>query len=154
MTTVDALIEETQRPFINLDDQVPPPAQPLAEEWVEILDNAKHEFEVDGANAIFSTRMVEAEDPLDIGDIGIADGIYARTGQLSLDACMTDARAAQLLATLPLDDEHIMRIKILRESGEGDWVVEDKIDPVRVEGKRGRMSSRSLGTQSLGPDWD
>ena len=37
--------------------------------WVEILNDAKDEFEVYGASAVFSTWSVEGEDPLDIGDI-------------------------------------------------------------------------------------
>jgi len=74
MTTMDELIEEIlveyeprfipedvqgrlqrplrpQRPFIDLDDQVPPPVGLPADEWVEILTDAKDEFEVDGAAA-------------------------------------------------------------------------------------------------------
>jgi len=52
--------------FIDLDDQAPPSVQlPEAEtaEWVEILNDAKAGFEVDGATAVFSTWRVEAEDP-------------------------------------------------------------------------------------------
>jgi len=142
MTTMDELIEEIlveyeprfipedvqgrlqrplrpQRPFIDLDDQVPPPVGLPADEWVEILTDAKDEFEVDGAAAVFSTWRVEVEDPLDIGDIEIADGMHTRAGRLALDARLIDARAALLLAALPEDNEFILRIKFLREHAEG-----------------------------------
>jgi len=129
---------EQKQPFIDLDHQVPPPVQLPANEWVEILNDAKGEFEVDGATAVFSTWRVEEEDPLDIGDVKITDGMYAGAGQLALDARMSDTRAAQLLAAIPKDVEFILRIKFLRERAEGDWVVEDKFDPVRTERKKGQ----------------
>jgi len=50
---------------------------------------------------------------------------------------MTDQRATQILAALP-GGEFILRIKFLRERDEGDWVVEDKFDPVRTERKKGQ----------------
>ena len=110
--------------FIDLDVQVPPPVQLPAEPWVEVLNDAKDEFEVDGATAVFSTWRVEVEDPLD-------------TGHMALDACMTDVRAAGLLRALP-ENESILKIKFLHEQNEGDWVVEDKFDPVRTERKKGQ----------------
>ncbi|MEW8688762.1 MAG: hypothetical protein AB2556_23340 [Candidatus Thiodiazotropha sp.] len=82
--------------FTDLDDKVPHPVRFPAHQWVEILNDAKDEFEVDGAAAIFSTWRVEEEDPFDIGDVEIADGIHARAGRLALDARMTDERAASL----------------------------------------------------------
>ena len=88
--------------FIDLDDQVPNPVRlPADESWVEILNDAKAEFEVDGATAVFSTWRVEAEDPLDVGDVEIADGEMVRGGRLALDARMTDQRATQILVALP-----------------------------------------------------
>ncbi|MEW8615619.1 MAG: hypothetical protein AB2610_20880 [Candidatus Thiodiazotropha sp.] len=45
--------------FTDLDDQVPPPVRLPADQWVEILNDAKDEFEVDGASAVFSTWRVE-----------------------------------------------------------------------------------------------
>jgi len=69
MTSMDDLIEEilAEMPdpvpegqqFIDLDDRVLPPVQLPADEWVEILNDAKNEFEVDGATAVFSTWRVE-----------------------------------------------------------------------------------------------
>jgi len=103
--------------FIDLDDQVPNPLRFPADEWVEILNDAKDEFEVDGATAVFSTWRVEA--------------------RLALNARMTDARAARLLTALP-EGEFILKLKFLREQNEGDWVVEDKFDPVRAESKKGQ----------------
>jgi len=148
MATMDDLIDEilAEMPdpipegqqFIDLDDQVPPPVRPQTDEsWVEILNDAKNEFEVDGATAVFSTWRVEAEDPLDVGDIEIIDGMHARAGRLALDARMTDQRAAQLSAALPRG-EFILKLKFIRERDEGDWVVEDKFDPVRTERKKGQ----------------
>ncbi|MEW8615753.1 MAG: hypothetical protein AB2610_21560, partial [Candidatus Thiodiazotropha sp.] len=125
-----------QRPFTDLDDQVPPPVRLPADQWVEILNDAKDEFEVDGASAVFSTWRVEEDDPLDIGDIEIADGMHARAGRLALNARMTDVRATQLLAALP-EGNFILRLKFLRENDD-DWVLEDKFDPVRTERKKGQ----------------
>ena len=124
--------------FVDLDDQVPTPVRlPADELWVEILNNAKDEFDVDGATAVFSTWRVEAEDPLDIGDIEIADGMHARAGRLALDASMTDKRAAGLLTALP-GGEFLLKVKFVRQQNEDDWFVEDKFEPVRAERKKGQ----------------
>ena len=147
IVSMDDLIEEIlaempepvpNEDFIDLDNEIPHPVRlPADESWVEKLNDAKEEFEVDGATTVFSTWRVETEDPLDIGDIEIADGIHARAGRLALDARMTDQRAAQILATLP-GVQFLLRIKFLRERDEGDWVVEDKFDPVRAEREKGQ----------------
>ena len=127
-----------QWPFTDLDDHVPHPVRlPADVLWVEILNDAKDEFEVDGATAVFSTWRVEGENPLDIGDVEIADGMHARAGRLALDARMADVRATQLLAALP-GGEFILKLKFLREKAEDDWVLEDKFDPVRAERKKGQ----------------
>ena len=140
---IDEILAEMPNPIpeaqqlIDLDDQAPTPVQlPAAKmvEWVEILNDAKEEFEVDGATAVFSSWRVEADD---IGDIETVDGMHARAGRLALDARMTDQRAAQLLAALPRG-EFILKLKFLRERAEGNWVVEDKFDPIRAERKRGQ----------------
>ena len=59
---IDEILAEMPDPipegqqFIDLDDQVPPSVRPQTDEsWVEILNDAKNEFEVDGATAVFST---------------------------------------------------------------------------------------------------
>ena len=89
-------------PFTDLDGRVPHPVRhPAYEPWAETLNNAKDEFEVDGGAAVFSTSRIEGEDPLDIGDVKIADGMHARADRLALDARMSDVRAIQLLAALP-----------------------------------------------------
>ena len=90
-----------QRPFTDLDDQVPPSVRLSADKWVEILNDAKDNLEVDGASAVFSTWRVEEDDPLDIDDNTIANGMHARAGRLALNARLTDVKATQLLATLP-----------------------------------------------------
>ena len=128
-----------QWPFTDLDDRVPHPVRlPAYEPWVEILNDAKDKFDVNGAAAVFSTWRAEGEDPLDIGDVEIADGMHARAGRLALDARMADVRATQLLAALPGGKEFILKLKFLREKAEDDWVLEDKFDPVRAERKKGR----------------
>ena len=143
--TIDDLIEEILaeladpvqegQQFTVLDDQVPPSVRILANQWVEILKDAKDEFEVYGPSAVFSTWRVEEDDPLDIGDIQIADGMHARAGRLALNARMTNVRATQLLAALP-EGNFILRLKFLRETDD-NWVLEDKFDPVRTERKKG-----------------
>ena len=85
LTEMSDPIAEGQQ-FFDLDGQVPHPVRlPAAEPWVEFLNDVKNEFEVDGAAVVLSTWRVEAEDPLDIGDIKIADGMHARAGRLALD---------------------------------------------------------------------
>ena len=128
-------VQEGQQ-FIDLDDQVPLLVRLPADRWVEILNDAKDEFEVDGASAVFSTWRMEKDDPLDIGDIKTADGMHARAGRLALNARMTDVRATKLLAALP-EGSFILRLKFLREMDD-DWVLEDKFDPVRTERKKGQ----------------
>ncbi|MEW8688990.1 MAG: hypothetical protein AB2556_24490, partial [Candidatus Thiodiazotropha sp.] len=84
--------------------------------------------------AVFSTWRVEGAGG--IGDAEVADGIYERAGRLALHASMTDERAAKILARLPGDD---FLLKLLRrEQQGGDWVVEDKFDPVRTEREKGQ----------------
>ena len=110
-----------QWPFTDLDDRVPHPVRlPAYEPWVEILNGAKDEFEVDGAAAVFSTWRAEGEDPLDTGDVKIADGMHATAGKLALDARMSDVRATRLLAALPGGKEFILKLKFLREKAEDD----------------------------------
>ena len=123
--------------FTDLDDHVLHPVRLPAGLWVEILDDTKDGFEVDGAAAVFSTWRVEGEDLLDIGDVEIADGMCARAGRLALDARMVDMRAAWLLDSL-LEGEFLLKLKFLREKAEDDWVLEDKFDPVRAERKKGQ----------------
>ena len=72
-----------------------------------ILNDAKDEFEVDGAAAVFSTWRAEREDPLDVGDLDITEGIYASrqdgTGS-SDDLC----QGTQILAALPGGTEFLL----------------------------------------------
>ena len=109
---------DPQGNFIDLDEQVPHPVQfPIYESWVEKLYDAKGEFEAAGTTAVFSTWWEE-------------------TDELELDACMTDERVAQILRALP-KDEFLLRIKFMRIK-KGDWVIEDKTDPVRTERRKGQ----------------
>jgi len=123
---IDEILAEMPDPvpegqhFIDLDSQVPHPVRPPAgKTWVEILNDAKAGFEVDSVTSVFSTWRVEAEDPLDIGDIKIVDGMHARAGRLALDACMADHRATQIFAAHP-EGKFLLKIKFLRERDEGD----------------------------------
>lgn len=118
---IDEILAEMPDPFeqqfIDLDIQAPPPVLlPADETWVEILNGAKAEFEVDGAIAVFSTWKVE----IDLGG----------------DGTMTDERAARLLQEIP-QGEYILKLKYLREH-DGDWVIEDKFDPVKAERRQGQ----------------
>ena len=66
-------VQEGQQ-LIDLDTQVPLPVQPPADEWVETLNDAKDEFEVDGCT--YRTR--EAHESLQVvcqtlGDPTIAE---------------------------------------------------------------------------------
>ena len=103
---------------------------------MKILKDAKDEFEVDGASAVFSIWRMEEDDILDIGDIEIADGMHARADRLALNARMTVVRASLLLAALP-EGNFILRLKFLGENDD-DWVLEDKFGPVRTEQKKGQ----------------
>ncbi len=142
--------------FISLDDQVPSPVQLPAEEWVEILSDARDEFEVDGATAVFSTWRVEN---VGAGRIGSHDRpnrppppqtrsrlARAKKIRMALDARMSDERAAQLLAFLP-EGEYILKIKFLRERAEGDWSIEDKFDPVKARRDGGGIVEISKDTK-------
>ena len=70
-------VQEGQQ-FIDLDDRAP---LPFSDGRVEILNDAKDEFEVDGATTVFSTLRVEGEDSFDVGDIEIFNSMHARTGR-------------------------------------------------------------------------
>ena len=76
---------------------------------------------------------MEEDDPLDIGDIEIADGMHSRAGRLAINARMTDVRATQLLA----DGNFILGLKFFREKDD-DRVLEDKFDPIQTERKKGQ----------------
>ena len=67
-----------------------------------------------------STWRVEGEDPLDIGDSEIAEGMHAKAGRLALDARVADVRATEILAALPEKLEFILKLKFLWEKAEDD----------------------------------
>ena len=133
-----------KRPFTDLDDQVPPSVRLPADQWVEILNDAKDKFEVDGASAVFSTWRVEEDDLLDIGDIEVANGMHARAGRLALNARMTDVRATQLLAALPEGNFQILSFSV-RKMMIGS--LRTSLIQSELSERRARGSSRSLGTQ-------
>jgi len=61
--------------------------------------------------------------------------MHSRAGRLALNARMTDARAVQLLTTIP-EGEFTLKLKFVRDQNKGDWVVKDKYDLVRAERKK------------------
>ena len=137
-----------QWPFTDLDDHVPHPVRlPADVSWVEILNDAKDEFEVAGAAAIFSTWRVEGEDPLDIGDVEIADGMHARAGRLALDARKADIRDTQPGSSLwgRVRSETRFSGRKLKMIGS----LKTSLIQSGLRERRARGSSRSLGTQSL-----
>ncbi|MEW8689367.1 MAG: hypothetical protein AB2556_26385 [Candidatus Thiodiazotropha sp.] len=87
---IDEILAEIPDPapgqFTDLDEQVPHPVRLPADQWVEILNDAK-DFKVNGAATVFYSWRVEEED---IGDIEVTGGIHVRAGRLALDARMTD----------------------------------------------------------------
>ena len=111
--------ERASSGHFNQSSHSPTPSRP----WVQILSDAKDEFEVDDFSAVFSIWRVEVEDPLDIGDVDITEGIY-------------DERANQIRAAIAEGKRFILRIKFLRERGTGDWFVENNFDPIRKETKK------------------
>ena len=154
MTSMDNLIKDmlAEMPdpvtegqqFIDLDNRVPPPVRLPADKWAEILNEAKNEFEVDGATAVFSTWRVEAEDPLDIGDIDIDDGMYARAGQLALDARMTVVRATHILAALPRASSCCESSSCV-SGAKATGSLKTSLTQSGLRGKRGWALSRSRG---------
>ena len=105
-------------PF-DLDKEVPHFIVWPNETWVELVNVAKDEFEVDDAIAVFSTWRVQGESGNDV-----------------LDTHMTDRRAARLLERIPEGDFNV-RIKFLRRR-DGDWFKEGKMVPIREEARRGQ----------------
>lgn len=115
---------------------VPFPIQlPADESWVQILNNAKDEFEAHDIIAVFSTWRDEVEDSLDVGDAETADGIHAQVGRMVFDASMTDARAARLLVAIK-EGDFILKIKYLNGRKENNWTLLDKLDPVKTQRDR------------------
>lgn len=56
---------------------------------------------------------------------------------MALDACTTYTRAVQLLRELA------EKGFVLSQCDKGEWVIEDKFDPVSVERKKARVSFKS-----------
>ena len=108
---------------LDLDIIVPHPVAWPDEPWVDFVNIAKDEFEVDGAGAVFSTWRVQ--EPELLGG-----------SKLVSDARMTDERAARLLGSIP-EGEFNLRLKFLRRRGQGDWFIEEKMDSIREGVGRG-----------------
>lgn len=85
--TPDPAPEDQQ--FTDLDDQLPPSVSLPADQWVEVLKNAKVELEDDGAEPVFTTWRVEEEELLDVGNVKIADSMPESGERLALNASMT-----------------------------------------------------------------
>jgi len=54
-----------------------------------------------------------------------------------MDAYVSDERTSWILAVLP-NKEFIIRVKFIKQRADGNWVIEDKIDPVHTERKKGQ----------------
>lgn len=123
----------------DLDIVFPPPSEfpyrvGCINKMYETYKDAKDEFQVDGANYVFSTFHIECQFVNKIN-------IY--------NSKMTDERATKLLRFLPKNNSYLIRIKFLSQNSEGQWSVVDKYDPVCLEGKKGGNSVKiSSGTKA------
>ena len=98
--------------FLNLDSAIF-----FDESLLNIVQQAIDEFEIDGAIASYSTWKTFDE-----------------------DETMTDERAKTILSTIP-SGQFLMKIKFIREQNKstpdieyeanGNWVIEDKFDPIK-----------------------
>ena len=108
---------QPNRPF-DLNTVVPHLVAWPNEPWVDLVNAAKDKFEVDDAIAVFSTWRVHVQ-----GEDG--NGF-----RLVSDAHMTDGRAARLLGSIP-EGGLSLRLKFLQRTGQGDWFIGEKMDPIR-----------------------
>ena len=151
-----SILDEPIPDHRDLDVRVPNPVRlPAYEPWVEILNDAKDEFEIDGAAAVFSTWRVEWEDPLDIVDVEIVDGMHARVDRLALDARMPDVRVTQLLAALPGGarsfscESSFSRRKLKMIGSLKTSLIQSGLSERRAGGRRGRSEHKPWGI-----DWN
>ena len=136
-------IKEDSDPPLDLDKLVLPPANApknLDRGWHQARRQPKEEFEADEATHVFTTFHIEEDDPLQLGDLVLLSEHEIRGGRLIQNSQMDDERAALFLQSLPEGVEYFLRIKFIWERDEGDWVVEDKIEPVRVERRKGQRA--------------
>jgi len=84
------------RTYTDLDIKVKTDVNLPKEHWVDMIKEAKEEFELDGATSVYSTWRVEK------GDI---DG-----NLVEFDATMSDERASKLLQKL-LTENYLLKIK-------------------------------------------
>lgn len=82
--------------LFDLDTVVPHPVAWPNEPWINLVNEAKDEFEVDDARGVFSTWRVQG----------------GNDGKLGSDARMTDGQAARLLDSIPEGDFNL-RLKFL-----------------------------------------
>ena len=101
---------------------VPHPVAWPDEPWVDLVNIAKEEFEVDNAIAVFSTRRVQEEDSNEF--------------RLILDACMADRQSARLLHCIPEGDCN-PKLKLLQRGNQRNWFKEDKMSQSEKEKERG-----------------
>ena len=117
--------------------------------WFQIRRAAKEEFEVDGADHVFSTNKIEVDGDVfgfedydfrhEFSDLDYWRGLELRGGKYILNNMMDDERAGQLIRSLPEESSYLLRIKFLRQNEDG-WFVEDKYDAIKLEKKKGQKA--------------
>ena len=140
-----------QWPFANLDDRVPHLERlPVYQLWVEILNDAKDEFEVGWHRRGLLYMEGWTRRPAGCRRSRLTEGIYARASRLALDARMADVRATQLLGlsqgSRSFSWESSFSGRKLKMIGS----LKTSLIQSGLSERRARGSSRSLGTQALG----
>ena len=138
-----------QQPHFDLDKEIPhqegPPSKTQRDSF-KVRHDAKREFQVDGADFVFSTFKIEFNSDnfgfedygfrTDFKDLDFWLRLELQGGKYTITSVMDDDWASHLLQSLPEIDNFLLRIKFLREN-EGGWFVEDKYDPIRLEREKG-----------------
>ena len=136
-----------QIPF-DLDEVVAPQEEPETHDvdidWSRIRRVAKEQFEVDGANHVFSTYKIEIDGDIfgfedydfrdELADLDLWKGMELRGGKYILNGTMDDERASQIFQSLPDNIPYLLCIEFLRQN-ENYLFVEDTYDPTRLEKK-------------------
>ena len=115
---------QPNRPY-DIDTVVPHPVAWPDELWVDLVNAAKDEFEVNDASTVFSMQKVQE-----------AKRFGANDFRLISDAGMTDGRVARLLGSIP-EGGFNLKLKFFRRRGQGDWFIEEHTDPIRQDTRRG-----------------
>ena len=125
-----------QRPFTDLDDQVPSSVRLPADHGSRFLTTPKMSLRLTATVQSFLLAGWKKMTHLTLVTSRSPTACMPEPADWPLNARMTDVRAIQLLAALQ-EGNFILRLKFLREKDD-DWVLEDKFDPVRAERKKGQ----------------